>query len=204
LRQAPRGARRGAPLDGLSALLEETARRRLAALPLEAVVAQIAALAAGELLALARHLRPRLVPGAEPPAAAACRGGLKRRDRGVDQGTATKTLRVEGRPSALAIACRQRVSRKLCVRREDEYQKRGSDTQNNVAGDRVWGVLGAALGRTGRGAPQRLTGACGHEGGRGRKAQKTCTELNVQKVQPKDAFIPRSAYTGSSAIPVSG
>ena len=32
-------------------------------------MAQIAALAAGELLALARHLRPRLVPGAEPPAA---------------------------------------------------------------------------------------------------------------------------------------
>jgi antitoxin (DNA-binding transcriptional repressor) of toxin-antitoxin stability system len=34
------------------------------------VVAQIAALEAGELLALARHLRPRLVPGEEPPAAA--------------------------------------------------------------------------------------------------------------------------------------
>jgi len=34
------------------------------------VVAQIAALAAGELLALARHLRPRLVPGEAPPAAA--------------------------------------------------------------------------------------------------------------------------------------
>jgi hypothetical protein len=58
------------PLDGLSTLLEETARRRLDALPLEAVVAQIAALEAGELLALTRHLRPRLVPGAEPPAAA--------------------------------------------------------------------------------------------------------------------------------------
>jgi len=34
------------------------------------VVAQIAALEAGELLALARHLRPRLVPSEEPPAAA--------------------------------------------------------------------------------------------------------------------------------------
>ena len=48
----------------------ETARRRLDALPLEAVVAQIAAMVAGELLALARHLRPRLVPSEEPPAAA--------------------------------------------------------------------------------------------------------------------------------------
>ena len=33
-------------------------------------MAQLAALAAGELLALVRHLRPRLVPGEEPPAAA--------------------------------------------------------------------------------------------------------------------------------------
>jgi len=33
-------------------------------------VAQIAALEAGELLALVRHLRPRLVPSEEPPAAA--------------------------------------------------------------------------------------------------------------------------------------
>jgi len=56
------------PLDGLGALLEETARRRLDALPLEAVVAQIAAMEAGELLALARHLRPRLLPGEEAPA----------------------------------------------------------------------------------------------------------------------------------------
>ena len=31
---------------------------------------QLAALKAGELLALARHLRPRLVPGEEPPAPA--------------------------------------------------------------------------------------------------------------------------------------
>jgi len=45
-------------------------RRRLDALVLEAVVAQIAALEAGELLALARHLRPRLVPGEEPPVSA--------------------------------------------------------------------------------------------------------------------------------------
>ena len=30
-------------------------------------MAQIAAMEAGELLALARHLRPRLVPGEEPP-----------------------------------------------------------------------------------------------------------------------------------------
>ena len=50
------------PLDGLCALLEETACRRLDALPLAAVVAQIAAMEAGELLALARHLRTRLVP----------------------------------------------------------------------------------------------------------------------------------------------
>jgi len=58
------------PLDGLCALLEETARRRLDALPLAAVVAQVVALEAGELLALARHVRPRLVPGEEPPALA--------------------------------------------------------------------------------------------------------------------------------------
>ena len=56
------------PLDGLCALLEETARRRLDALPLDVVVAQIAVMEAGELLALTRHLRPRLVPGEEPPA----------------------------------------------------------------------------------------------------------------------------------------
>ncbi len=72
MRPAPVGATRRAfhPLDGLCALLEATARRRLDALPLEAVVAQIAAMEAGELLALARHLRPRLVPSEEPPAAA--------------------------------------------------------------------------------------------------------------------------------------
>jgi hypothetical protein len=58
------------PFDGLCALLEETARRRMDALPPEALVAQLAAMEAGELLALARHLRPRLVPGEEPPAAA--------------------------------------------------------------------------------------------------------------------------------------
>jgi len=58
------------PLDGLCALLEETARRRLDALTLEAVVTQIAALTPGELLARARCLRPRLVPGEAPPAAA--------------------------------------------------------------------------------------------------------------------------------------
>jgi hypothetical protein len=56
------------PAEALCTLLEETARRRLDALPLAAVVAQIAALAAGELLALARHLRPRLLPGEEAPA----------------------------------------------------------------------------------------------------------------------------------------
>ena len=55
------------PLDGLSALLDEAARRRLDALPLAAVVAQIAALETGELLALARHLRTRLVPGEALP-----------------------------------------------------------------------------------------------------------------------------------------
>jgi hypothetical protein len=58
------------PLDGLGALLEAAARRRSDALPLDAVAAQLAALEAGELLALTRHLRPRLVPGEEPPAAA--------------------------------------------------------------------------------------------------------------------------------------
>jgi len=57
-------------VEELCALLEETARRRLDALPLEAVVTQLAALEAGELLALARHLRPRLVPSEEPPAPA--------------------------------------------------------------------------------------------------------------------------------------
>ena len=48
------------PLDGLCTLLEEAARRRLDTLPL----------AAGELLALTRHLRPRRVPSEAPPAAA--------------------------------------------------------------------------------------------------------------------------------------
>jgi hypothetical protein len=62
------------PLDGLGALLEEAARRRLVALPPEAVAAQLAALEAEELLALTRHLRPRLVPGEEPPAPAAAEG----------------------------------------------------------------------------------------------------------------------------------
>ena len=57
-------------LAGVRALLEETARRRLDALTLEAVVAQIAAMEAGELLALVRHLRPRLVPSEAPPAVA--------------------------------------------------------------------------------------------------------------------------------------
>jgi len=58
------------PLDGRCALLEEAARRRLDALPLEAVVAQLAAMETGELLALTRHLRPRLVPSEAPPASA--------------------------------------------------------------------------------------------------------------------------------------
>jgi len=53
----PRPARVG---GGICTVLEEAARRRLDALPL----------AAGELLALVRHLRPRLVPGEAPPAAA--------------------------------------------------------------------------------------------------------------------------------------
>lgn len=56
------------PLDGLSTLLEEAARRRPDALPLDAVAAQLAALEAGELLVLTRHLRPRLAPGGEVPA----------------------------------------------------------------------------------------------------------------------------------------
>ena len=63
----PRPARVG---GSICALLEEAARRRLDALPLEAVVAQIAQMEAGDLLALARHLRPRLVPGGEAPAIA--------------------------------------------------------------------------------------------------------------------------------------
>jgi len=58
------------PLAGLGALLEEAARRRLDALPLAAVVAQFAALGPAALLALTRHLRPRLVPGDESPAPA--------------------------------------------------------------------------------------------------------------------------------------
>jgi hypothetical protein len=58
------------PLDGLCTLLEETVRRRLDALPLAAVVAQLAMLEAGELLALTRHLRPRLAAGGEVPAPA--------------------------------------------------------------------------------------------------------------------------------------
>ena len=62
------------PLDGLGVLLEEAASRRLDALPLAAVVAQVAALAPEALLALTRHLRPRLVPSEEPPAAAAAAG----------------------------------------------------------------------------------------------------------------------------------
>jgi hypothetical protein len=57
------------PLDGLCALLEETARRRLDGLTLDAVVEPLAQLDAAALLALARHLRERLVPGEEPPAA---------------------------------------------------------------------------------------------------------------------------------------
>jgi hypothetical protein len=55
------------PLDGFCALLEEAAHRRLDALPLDAMAAQLAALAPGELLALTRHLRPRLVPDEAPP-----------------------------------------------------------------------------------------------------------------------------------------
>jgi hypothetical protein len=46
------------------------ARRRLDALALAAVVAPIAAMEAGALRALTRHLRPRLVPGEAAPAAA--------------------------------------------------------------------------------------------------------------------------------------
>jgi len=64
----PRPARVG---GGICTVLEEAARRRLDALPL----------AAGELLALVRHLRPRLVPGEEGPAAAVA-------ERIVQMGTA--------------------------------------------------------------------------------------------------------------------
>jgi hypothetical protein len=55
------------PLDGLCALLEEVARRRLDGLTLDAVVEQLAQLDAAALLALARHLRTRLAPGGEIP-----------------------------------------------------------------------------------------------------------------------------------------
>jgi hypothetical protein len=48
----------------------QAARHRLDALPLAAVVAPIAAMTAEELLALTRHVRPRLVPSEEPPASA--------------------------------------------------------------------------------------------------------------------------------------
>ena len=58
LRQASPRRLKPLYLDRLCALLEETARRRLDALPLEAVVAQLAALEAGE----------RLVPGEAAPA----------------------------------------------------------------------------------------------------------------------------------------
>ena len=58
------------PLDGLCALLEETAQRRLDSLTLDAVVEQLAALDATALLALARHLRPRLAPSEDIPAPA--------------------------------------------------------------------------------------------------------------------------------------
>ena len=56
------------PLDGLCALLEEVARWRLAGLTLDAVVTQLAQLDAATLLALARHLRSRLVPDGDTPA----------------------------------------------------------------------------------------------------------------------------------------
>ena len=91
--------------------------------PLEAVVAQIATLAAGELLALVRHLRPRLVPSEEPPAPAVaerlvqmdaaelrelgrrlCASGWPRRPETTRQGgrpgRRAKTLRVDFCPSA--------------------------------------------------------------------------------------------------------
>jgi hypothetical protein len=55
-------------VEDLCTLLEAAARRRLDALTLEAVVAQIAQMAPGELLALARYLRPRLEPGGDTPA----------------------------------------------------------------------------------------------------------------------------------------
>jgi hypothetical protein len=57
------------PFDGLCALLEDAARRRLDTLT-PAAGEQSARMKAGELLALARHLCPRLLPGAEPPASA--------------------------------------------------------------------------------------------------------------------------------------
>lgn len=55
------------PLDGLCTLLEETAQRQLDSLTLDAVVEQLAQLDAAALLALARHLRPRLAPGGDMP-----------------------------------------------------------------------------------------------------------------------------------------
>jgi len=62
------------------------------------VGAQLAVLEAGELLALTRHLRPRLVPSEEPPAAAVA-------ERMVQMGAAelrelTRRLRARSAPAA--------------------------------------------------------------------------------------------------------
>jgi hypothetical protein len=53
-------------LDGLCTSLAEATRRRLTARTLEAVAEQIAQMEADALLALARRLRTRLIPGEEP------------------------------------------------------------------------------------------------------------------------------------------
>ena len=66
-------------------------------------MAQIAAMAAGELLALARHLRPRLVPGEEPPTSAVA-------ERLVRMSVAAKLGWARARVAwAAAWACRARA-----------------------------------------------------------------------------------------------
>jgi hypothetical protein len=97
-------------------------------------VAQIAAMEAGERLALTRHLRPRLVPGGELPVAAvaerivqreaaalrelgrrlqARRGGLTRRDRSGRQGALGKNSTGRGSPQRQVTASGQLRFRKL-------------------------------------------------------------------------------------------
>jgi hypothetical protein len=68
-----------APTAEFLALVEEAARRRQAALPLVEVAARLAQLPAGELAALARHLRARLAPEPEPTAPEVVEGTMQLR-----------------------------------------------------------------------------------------------------------------------------